>query len=97
MLSHDREPECPPQCELAALARAVTGASFFIAAAGFREFAIGSDARLRIHAPIEAFIRRLNSRIGLGLDELSLPSQRCAEVGMLGVEAFEIAMLVDHA
>ena len=87
----------PTQTLSRRLPRAVAGASLLVAVAGFGEFAVRTDARLRIHAPVQAFIRGLHGRVGLGLDELSLPAQRCAEVGMRGVEAFEIAMLVDHA
>jgi hypothetical protein len=73
--------------DLSAFSGAVTLASRGGAVARLRQFAVGADAGLGVDAPEQAFIRMRDGRIGFGKDELCLPAQSRAEIGMFGVEA----------
>src|SRR5512146_2408433 len=57
------------------------------AVAGLGEFAVGTDAGLGVHAPVEALVGGLNRGIRFRQNELALPAQRGAEVGVGNVEA----------
>lgn len=59
---------------LPALAGAVAGAAPGGTVPGLSQFAIGTDAGLGVHAPVQSVIGTLHVRVGLGLNELSLPA-----------------------
>jgi hypothetical protein len=65
----------------------MTVATTRTAVAWFCQFAVRSDASLRVQTPEQAVVARLHSFIVRGGNELSLPPQSGTEVGMVDVEA----------
>jgi len=72
----------------------MAGSGIRTAVAGLSQFAIGANAGLAVKAPEEPVVAGRHSGIGLGGDELALPSQSCAQVCVVKVET---AGSADHA
>ena len=78
-----------------AMSGAVTFSARGRAVTGLGKLPVGSNTSLGVEAPEISIVGARHRRIWLSGNELTLPPQRCAKVGVLGIEAF--LLVEDHA